>query len=249
MLLEKITSQINCWSHVLSLAAKSTRCWGLHWKLDYAARYAKFILRHTWCIKQKNRKHTLCINSFYLRTFSKKTRSSFFGLSGSFFARGICKSFLFGSPFFEIASYAPILWIFLSSLFFLKLACSLFKKFLPRFLYFSIRYVHSTKYMCILPHHTVIWGCDFHFSSSTFSLHDITTKHTKSSHDGGILAWYDGMIDSTFHQNREGGKRSSSSSYDWEVPHQSYVPSLFCFASLLLILILQLQWGGYRTII
>ena len=94
-----------------------------HWKSNYAVWYAKFIPRHTWCIKDKNHKHTLCINSFYLRTFSKKKKSSFWGPSASFFARGICKK---SSPFFEMLSYAPILWIFHSLLFFFQLACSLF---------------------------------------------------------------------------------------------------------------------------
>ena len=44
----------------------------IHWDLELAARYAKFIPRHTWCIKHKSHKHTFFINLFYLRTFSKK---------------------------------------------------------------------------------------------------------------------------------------------------------------------------------
>ena len=40
-----------------------------HYKLNYAVIYAKFILRHTSCIRHKNCKHIPCINSFSLRTF------------------------------------------------------------------------------------------------------------------------------------------------------------------------------------
>ena len=56
-----------------------------HWKSELAAHYTKFILRHTWCIKHKTRKHTFFINLFYLRTFSKKKEILFFGSVWLFF--------------------------------------------------------------------------------------------------------------------------------------------------------------------
>ena len=56
-----------------------------HWDLELAAQYAKFILRHTWCIKHKSHKHTFFINLFYLRTFSKKKEILFFGSVWLFF--------------------------------------------------------------------------------------------------------------------------------------------------------------------
>ena len=57
----------------------------MHRDFELAAHYAKFIPRHTWCIKHKSRKHTFFINLFYLRTFSKKKE-------------GICKK---SSPFLK----------------------------------------------------------------------------------------------------------------------------------------------------
>ena len=75
-------------------------------EIGHTARYAKFIPRHTWCIKHKNRKHTLCRNSFYLRNFSKKKKSSFFGPSSSFLP-GACRKFFFlVLLFFEMLSTA-----------------------------------------------------------------------------------------------------------------------------------------------
>ena len=44
----------------------------------------------------------------------------------------------------------------------------------------------------------------------------------------------DHTIDSTFHQNKSDGKRSSSCSYGRKVRHQSHFPPPFCFVSLLL---------------
>ena len=47
------------------------------------------------------------------------------------------------------------------------------------------------------------------------------------------MAWYNGMIDCNSIKNREGGKRSSSSSYDWNLLHQSdfSFSFLLCFSA------------------
>ena len=146
---------------------------------------------------------------------------------------------------FEIASYAPILWMFLPLLFFLKLACSLFKIPAPVFfiLVSGLYSVLIVRVLYVTPcYYTRIWFSlrfvDFYFTSY------ITTKHTTTITRWHIMAWYNGMIDHTFHQNRGVGKRSSSSTYDWKELYQSHFPPLFCFASLLLILLLLfiLQW-------
>ena len=152
-----------------------------HWDLELAARYAKFIPRHNWCIKHKTRKHTFFINLFYLWPFSKKKRNSLFRVRlPLFFIRGICKK---SSAFFEMLSYAPILWIFLSSLFFSKLVCSLFWIYTPFSV--SVFYSSSCTCVCFTTLHGIIRRFDFHFSLSTFILHHISRQSTQqSSHDG-----------------------------------------------------------------
>ena len=98
-------------------------CHTKHYKLNYVVWYAKFIPRHTWCIKHKNCEHTL----FAYFIFTSVWLFSFKGHMYKF-------SFWFFS--FEIASYAPIPWIFLFFVVLFKLAYDThFFNFLPRFLY------------------------------------------------------------------------------------------------------------------
>ena len=134
-------------------------------------------------------------------------------------------------------SYAPILWIFLSLLFFLKLACSLFFKFVPRFCILVSGMYTVLVCTCVLPHYTVIYEdviltyvCRLLFYTY------IATKHTKIITRWHRMAWYNGKIDRTFHQNGLDGKRSNSSTYDWKVRHQSHFPPPFCFFSLVVLL-------------
>ena len=91
------------------------------------------------------------------------------------------------------------------------------------FLYFSIRYVQYYLYECSTTLHGNIRGMwfslllvDFYFTPY------ITTKHNNNNGMRHIMTIYDGMIDCNSIKNREDGKRSSSSSYDWKVPHKSH---------------------------
>ena len=150
-------------------------------------------------------------------------------------------------------SYAPILWIFLSLLFFSSWRAHFFLNSCPVFFYFSIRFVLSTNCTCVVRFTVLLYGgifliffVDFYFTPY------ITTKHNNNNGTRHIMAWYDGMIDCNSIKNREGGKRNSSSSYDWQVPHQSHFSPPFCFVSLFLFFFLfyfVTAREGYRTII
>ena len=59
----------------------------------------------------------------------------------------------------------------------------------------------------------------------------ITTKHTIIITRWHIMAWYDGMIDRTFHQNREGGKRSIQQQKLWLKSTASISHFFLLFAS------------------
>ena len=73
-----------------------------------------------YLVHKTQKLETYSLHKFILlKDFSKKNLS-FFGPSGSFLLGAYVKSFFFGSPFFEQLSYAPILWIVLSFLFFLE---------------------------------------------------------------------------------------------------------------------------------
>ena len=50
----------------------------IHWDLESAARYAKFILKQFIFINPKTRKHTFFINLFYITTVLKKFQFSIF---------------------------------------------------------------------------------------------------------------------------------------------------------------------------
>ena len=143
-------------------------------------------------------------------------------------------------------SYAPILWIFLSSLFFFKLACSLFRNCI--ILYVLFLYVQVV--LCCTVHRVIIRRYDFSLLVVDFYFTlFITTKHNNNNGMRHETVWLDRTIHCDSIKNREDGKRSnSSSSYDWKVPHQAHFLPPFCFASLLLILLLFYYSDEYRTI-
>ena len=119
-----------------------------------------------------------------LKDFFKKKEIPLFwvrlALFIDFWFRGVGKKFLFGSPFFEMLSYAPILWIFLSLLFFFKLACSLFRNSIV----FYVLFLYVQVVLCCTVHRVIIRRY-FFITSSTFILHHISRQSTQqSSHDG-----------------------------------------------------------------
>ena len=125
-----------------------------HWKSELAVLYAKFILRHTWCIKHKTRKHTFFINLFYLRTFSKKKEILFFWVRLALFLLGAyVKSLLLFLKCFLTRQFYEFSFLRCS---FSSWHAHFFLNSYP-FLYFSIRYVLSTSCTCVLPHYTVIY--------------------------------------------------------------------------------------------
>ena len=107
---------------------------------------------------------------------------------------------------------------------FLKIPCPVF------FILVSVFY--STICTSVLPHYTVIYE-DVIFTSLRrllfYTIHH--NKDTTIITRWHIMAWYDGMIDCNSIKNREDGKRSNSSSYDWKVRLQSHF--FLLFASLL----------------
>ena len=122
-------------------------------------------------------------------------------------------------------------------------------------LYFSIRYVHSTNCTQNVRSTALIYEDVIFTSLRRLLFYTIyRDKAPTIITQWHIMAWYDGMIDCNSIKNREDGKRSSSSTYDWwKELYQSHFPPLFCFASLLLILlllfILQWRWNIVRNII
>ena len=104
-------------------------CHTKHYKLNYVVWYAKFIPRHTWCIKHKNHKHTLCIFYIYLRTFSNKEKFSF--LSANFMKN------------------------FPSCLLFFRGQLVTFLKIQAPFSVFLYQLSYSTNCTCVLQHYTV----------------------------------------------------------------------------------------------
>ena len=150
----------------------------LHWDLELAAHYAKFIPRHTWCIKHKSCKHTFFINLFYLKTFSKKKE-------------GICEK---SSPFLKC---------FLTRQFFeFSFLCCSFPSWHAHFLgillfftYFFCMYklYCAVRYTC---YYTRMWFSllfvDFYFTPYITTKHKITmvlgTKRHGWPHDRPYIA-------------------------------------------------------------
>ena len=159
-----------------------------HWDLELAARYAKFIPRHNWCIKHKTRKHTFFINLFYLRTFSKKKKSSFLGPSASFFLGAYVKSLLLFLKCFLTRQFYE----------FSFLRCS-----------FSSWHAHFLGILCFLRTFsvctscTVLYGTPCYYTRMWFSLLFvdfyftlyITTKHNNNNGMRHETVWVDRTID------------------------------------------------------
>ena len=142
-------------------------------------------------------------------------------LSLIFLFRGICKHFLFGSPFFlkcfltrQFLEFSFIVVLFQAGML-------TFLNFCPVF--YILLSVISQYYSCtcVLPHYTVIYEdvifTSLHWLLLFYTIYNDNTKHNNNNGMRHETTWLDRKIDQTFHQN------------GWKVPHQSHFPLSFCF--------------------
>ena len=197
---------------------------------------------------QKLQTYSFILFYIYLRTFSKTIKFPFFWSVLIAFFRGICnKSFLSVLFFFKL---------FLTRQFyeFSFLRCS-FPSWHAHF--FScpvfcilVSVISQYKLYCTVRYTAAILYEDMIFISLVafyFTPYYITTKHNNNNDKRHKTVWLDSTIDHTFHQNISDGIRSSSSSNDFKVPHQSNSPP-FCFAAPLLLLLFILYYTAAVTV-